>query len=327
MGTFLEFYMSLIKFVNFKLQSDCKVNFKDLDLFDEQGNIKSQKFLPLQKKVRSMFSKDEQQPFQVSEEFKETPEMKEISKKMEQQQRQRNLYKNFKFFLNREAPIYSLQFLILSFGGDFTLDNLDDKSVTHHVLDRPLTEAQKQEFKKKNRELVQPQWVVDSLNATHILPTKAYFPGVAPPPHMSPFVDDKKEGYMPERAREILRLKGEELSEDEDMEPQVPVNKETEKEKEVIADSSSDDESDLEDVPEDKYVSSEEEEAAPKGKTRKQAKEAREAKLKKDLDTEQKEMGKMLMTKKERRIFSKVEHSQAAKKAQATKLKQKKQKL
>jgi len=41
MGTFLEFYMSLIKFVNFKLQSDVKVHFKDLDLFDEDGNIKS----------------------------------------------------------------------------------------------------------------------------------------------------------------------------------------------------------------------------------------------------------------------------------------------
>jgi len=266
-----------------------------------------------------MFAKDEQQPFQVSEEFKETPEMKEISKKMEMQQRQRSLYKNFKFLLNREAPVYSLQFLILSFGGDFTLQ--DDKAVTHHVLDRPLTEAQKSDLKKKNRELVQPQWVVDSLNATHILPAKVYFPGVAPPPHMSPFVDDKKEGYMPSRAREILRLKGEELSEDEDMEPQVPQNKE-----QVREDSSSDEESDLEDVPEDKYVSSEEEEA-PKGKTRKQAKEAREAKLKKDEDTEQKEMGKMLMTKKERRIFSKVQHSQASKKAQATKLKQKKQKL
>lgn len=53
----------------------------------------------------------------------------------------------------------------------------------------------------------------------------------------------------------------------------------------------------------------------------------REEKLKKDLEQEQKEMGKMLMTKKERRIFSKVEHSQAAKKAHAAKLKEKKAKL
>ena len=46
-----------------------------------------------------------------------------------------------------------------------------------------------------------------------------------------------------------------------------------------------------------------------------------------DFQHEQKEMGKMLMTKKQRRIFSKVEHSQSRKKEMVDKLKQKKAKL
>lgn len=91
----------------------------------------------------------------------------------------------------------------------------------------------------------------------------------------------------------------------------------------------SSDESDVE-VDADKYVSSDEEEEQQgpvKAKNRKQAIQKREEKLQKDLKKEQEEMGKMLMTKKQRRIFSKVEHSQARKKDQASKLREKKAKL
>ena len=33
-------------------------------------------------------------------------------------------------------------------------------------------------------------------------------PGQASPPHLSPFVDNQQEGYMPERQREINTLAG-----------------------------------------------------------------------------------------------------------------------
>lgn len=42
--------------------------------------------------------------------------------------------------LGRETPIYFLQYLILSFGGSYVLQDDDDslKGVTHVCMDRPI---------------------------------------------------------------------------------------------------------------------------------------------------------------------------------------------
>jgi len=66
------------------------------------------------------------------------------------------------------------------------------------------------------REYVQPQWIVDSLNNLFLLPTQPYRPGVPPPPHLSPFIDDSKEGYLPTRLKEINALKGEIVDDDDE---------------------------------------------------------------------------------------------------------------
>lgn len=69
------------------------------------------------------------------------------------------------------------------------------------IVDRP---TQSHVF--LSRDYVQPQWVFDCVNARIILPTEGYLVGRVPPPHLSPFVDNDAEGYMPEYAETIKRL-------------------------------------------------------------------------------------------------------------------------
>lgn len=57
-----------------------------------------------------------------------------------------------------------------------------------------------------SRAYVQPQWVLDCANFRVLLPSELYAPGVPPPPHLSPFVDNDEEGYTPDFALTIKKL-------------------------------------------------------------------------------------------------------------------------
>ena len=66
---------------------------------------------------------------------------------------------------------------------------------------------------------VQPQWVFDSVNARHLLPTGSYAPGAVLPPHLSPFVEEKEGDYVPpERQAQLDELAEEEEVDTRDME-------------------------------------------------------------------------------------------------------------
>jgi len=177
-------------------------------------------------------------------------------------------------------------------------------------MDRPLA------TKKANVEYIQPQYVIDSLNNLFLLPTSQYAPGIAPPAHLSPFIDNVKEGYVPNRGKEISHLKGEELVESEEEEEEVvvkptPAKRATRSNKEVVPkgktdmDSSSEEEN--EDEPQELIA----------------ARKATNAKLKKDLEKENKEMAKVLMTNRQRKLYQKAEDDQKSKKEVVNKLKNK----
>ncbi|KAJ8775094.1 hypothetical protein K2173_020098 [Erythroxylum novogranatense] len=118
----------------------------------------------------------------------------------------KKLFKDMKFFLSREVPRESLLFVIFAFGGAVSWDGDGapfkevDQSITHQIVDRPT-----QGHKYLSREYIQPQWIYDCVNARIILPTDCYIVGRIPPPHLSPFVDNEAEGYVPDYAETIKR--------------------------------------------------------------------------------------------------------------------------
>ena len=116
-----------------------------------------------------------------------------------------SLFKNLTFLIGRETPRDSLEFCIRSFAGDAYWGGAggskprNDDDITHEIVDRPALLGER----KPNREYVQPQWIFDSINARVLLPTAAYTVGAKLPPHLSPFVDNDKEGYTPAYGQEI----------------------------------------------------------------------------------------------------------------------------
>jgi pescadillo protein len=275
----------------------------------------------------------------VSDEFKNTPEMLALTKKHDEMKRQRRLFSKCTFLFNREAPTYCLQYLVLSFGGTFfTQDGYDSlktaaqPKITHHVLDRPLPQSQLASLKKEgNTELIQPQYLVDSLNNLHLLPTSQYVPGTPPPAHLSPFVDGQREGYMPQREKEILHLKGEEVlesDEEDDMLVEESENskaaeddkadkKQGQERRRGDADSSSDEEGAMD----DDEVMMKGDMSAEEAQRLKARKQVANAKLKKELDQEQKELARTLMTNRQRKLYRKAEDEQKSKKVEIQKLK------
>ncbi|KAK4363164.1 hypothetical protein RND71_018405 [Anisodus tanguticus] len=119
----------------------------------------------------------------------------------------KTLLKDIKVFLSREVPRESLLFVIPAFGGIVSWDGEGapfketDQTITHQIVDRPT-----QGHKFLSREYVQPQWIYDCVNARILLPVEEYVVGRVPPPHLSPFVDNEAEGYVPEYAETIKRL-------------------------------------------------------------------------------------------------------------------------
>jgi len=141
---------------------------------------------------------------------------------------------------------------------------------------------------------------LDSLNNLVLLPTRPYKPGIAAPPHLSPFGDDQQ-GYVPDRQREINNLAGvatiEPEQASEESESDVEAEDSDHSDGKGDADSSSGEEEESEEKPAKKVSK----------KTDKEKVTKKNQKLKKDLEKEQQEMGKMLMTNRQRKLYQQAD--------------------
>lgn len=69
------------------------------------------------------------------------------------------------------------------------------------IVDRPT-----QGHKFLSRQYVQPQWVFDSANFRVLAQPELYAVGKVPPPHLSPFVQNEEEDYVPDYLQTMLKL-------------------------------------------------------------------------------------------------------------------------
>ncbi|TPX74193.1 hypothetical protein CcCBS67573_g04537 [Chytriomyces confervae] len=266
------------------------------------------------------------------------------------------LFHSCVFFLSREVPRNSLEFVIKSFGGKVGWPETSgagaavaesDPTITHQIVDRSMAPG---ETRHDTRDYVQPQWIYDCINAGKLVKTKGYHIGENLPAHLSPF-GGGKEGYVPSEAAlsAIAASKGvTEESDEEDAEKDaVEANvmeadaEEEEEEDDVEDDDEEEDENkgplDSDDE-EQVYQAELEAEAAGLSFTEyMQKKDAEEKGLskKKSTDTagkkrkisaaeaeaaEEKELAKMLMNKKERRLYGQIEFGRKKKEEEAKKL-------
>jgi len=235
------------------------------------------------------------------------------------------LYKDCVFWISREVPKDSLEFIIKSFGGKAGWDgegspikSEEDESITHQIVDRGTVPKNK----IISRDYVQPQYVYDCINAKTLLPTDKYMSGEKLPPHLSPFVDYDKEGYIPDYKKEIDYYYNKSIGvevENFQKEPEIV------KEEDEVSD---------EELDEERYER--ELKAEKKGTyTEKKEKKEKEApkKRKRDIDISKKEEEEQaktsisLLPRKKRRLLQRIEYGQKKKQGEVDKKELKKQQL
>lgn len=224
------------------------------------------------------------------------------------------LFSKFVFFVGREVSLDILEFCILSCGGrlisELALDEvkyndkaayekLDLSNITHQIIDRPKIAS-----KVSGRTYVQPQWIFDCINHSELLPVNKYSPGEILPPHLSPWGDSGI--YNPEAKPEDAEAEAEEEEEEEEVEEDE------------------EDEEDEEEVDEDLQAQKElEQEAAGIYKTAEPKKKRSRA----TEEDEEKELKKIMMTNKQRKLYNKMQYGIEKKEARQELLNKKKKNL
>jgi len=241
MLTFLEFYLTMVKFVNFKLYHDEGLHYppkiddyalaqraglsmlkveelkeqeaaRETEGAEEQGSdARPQLDESLQEKVQDALENlapaaepETEAAEDENEDEGEDAEEKELLAMVDGAQEEAPIFDGLTFVLGREVPVDSVEFVLLCGGAkvlredQLTDEQMRSHTVTHQIMDRPTLK-----HNILSREYIQPQWVYDSINALCLLPTEPYQPGTIPPPHLSPFVNDEEVGYVPAQ-RKVL---------------------------------------------------------------------------------------------------------------------------
>ena len=149
------------------------------------------------------------------------PTLKSITESASSSSTALKLFAPYSFYLSRETPRSLMEFVIRAFGGQVGWPSSsgsgspygeDDGSITHVIIDRPVIPGQpiplinepapEERERRRRQKCVQPQWVMDCINAGRILPEERYARGAELPPHLSPFGEEKG-AYEPNMDYEV----------------------------------------------------------------------------------------------------------------------------
>ncbi len=237
-----------------------------------------------------------------------------------------SLFAPYTFFLSRETSRPIFEFLVRSFGGrigwesssgDGSPFTFSDDSITHVIIDRPVVERTDETSEERQRRLrrkyVQPQWVVDCINAGKILLEEPYTQGKTLPPHLSPF-GEYEGAYDPTvgiGAQEVAEEESESESEDNievDDAEEAPEERSDKRALEAVAAAAAEDESTLRAAELAAEVAGVDPSAFEKEvqKSRKKMKKTNEA-------DDESDMNKMMMSNRQKKLYEKMKYGQQKK--------------
>lgn len=220
MRHFLEFYISMLGFINFRLLGKVNLRYplkpahipkqenpkerKDLDHFK---NLMQSLNYPLERTQSTQNEEEDIDSHLIEGSTEKT--QKAYTENMQAVHR-RKLFSGLKFFISQENNRESLTLVIRSCGGEVSWPSSlfpcstyteDDQSITHQIVDRP-------NFEKKyiTRYYVQPQWLYDSLNSVTLQPVQLYLPDAELPPHVCPFLKNYEGWYVPPEEETLRKL-------------------------------------------------------------------------------------------------------------------------
>lgn len=292
MQIFVEFYTTLLGFVNYRLYNSINLYYppklavrraKTSDYDDkcskEDFYVEQLGALTQELRRHGDATNDEAEidhfPITDSE---DPDEMEKAKMEMKRRADSQKIFQGLKFYLNREIPREYMVFIIRSFGGTVSWDRTgtigysyqeDDQTITHQIVDRP-----NQNKNYLSRYYVQPQWVFDSVNCCKLLPVEDYFPGVLLPPHLSPFMKEEDGEYIPPEKLSRLFEEGDENVEEVEYE-------EEEEEEEEEEDDDNEDESVAEELPEEAVTVKTKSKSKANGETEKKLSKKKKRAIKK----------------------------------------------
>jgi len=308
MMTFIEFYTTMVGFVNFQLYHNLNLHYPpqlninnneaiDNDVkYCQEVDLDDEKLAALTLSLKtSLEEATENIELDRFENEDNNEEEKTQEKEREEETKFKSLFEGKKFFIAREVPRDALVFIIRCFGGEVSWDHTvgigstytaNDNDITHHLIDRPSIPNQ-----RMDRHYIQPQWIFDCVNSQQVIPINDYVPGALLPPHLSPFVEEKEGDYVPPERKEML-----------------------EREKELLrTEASQEDEEDR--IEEGDAIA--EVSKRTSGNKRKHTEDADA------LNDEEKKLALMMLPKKKKALYDKIMHSKKKKASHARKLKEK----